>query len=299
MKFISPKTDFAFKKIFGSTESKDILISFLNAIIYESQDVIQDLEIIDPYLGGSTLELKDSYLDVKAVLDNNSNVIIEMQVLNVAAFEKRVVYNLSKIYGNQLSRGESYFQLTPVIALTITDFIMFNQSQAIINRFVFKEKEQLFDYPDQELEMVFVELPKFNQKLEELETITDKWIYFLKEAPNLEIIPSNLEEVAEINKALSIANKANLSRKELEDLEKREMFVLDQQGSLIKAKEEGEIIGEIKLISRLLRKRFGEIPEAILNQIEKLSLENLEMLGELILDWESLDDLSVWLKQNK
>ncbi len=239
MKFISPKTDFAFKKIFGSTESKDILISFLNAIIYESQDVIQDLEIIDPYLGGSTLELKDSYLDVKAVLDNNSNVIIEMQVLNVAAFEKRVVYNLSKIYGNQLSRGESYFQLTPVIALTITDFIMFNQSQAIINRFVFKEKEQLFDYPDQELEMVFVELPKFNQKLEELETITDKWIYFLKEAPNLEIIPSNLEEVAEINKALSIANKANLSRKELEDLEKREMFVLDQQGSLIKAKEEG------------------------------------------------------------
>lgn len=74
MKFISPKTDFAFKKIFGSTESKDILISFLNAIIYESQDVIQDLEIIDPYLGGNTLELKDSYLDVKAVLDNNSTV---------------------------------------------------------------------------------------------------------------------------------------------------------------------------------------------------------------------------------
>ncbi len=56
---------------------------------------------------------------------------------------------------------------------------------------MFKEKQQLFDYPDQELEMVFVELPKFSKKLEELETITDKWIYFLKEAPNLEIIPSN------------------------------------------------------------------------------------------------------------
>ncbi|MDJ0554436.1 MAG: Rpn family recombination-promoting nuclease/putative transposase [Microcoleaceae cyanobacterium MO_207.B10] len=295
MRFISPKTDFAFKKIFGSTESKDILISFLNAIIYEGRDVIQDLEIIDPYTGGSTLELKDSYLDVKAVLDNNSTVIIEMQVLNVAAFEKRVVYNLAKIYGNQLSRGESYFQLTPVIALTITDFTMFKQSSKIINRFVFKEKQKLFDYPDQELEMVFVELPKFSKNLEELDTITDKWIYFIKEVPSLEIIPSNLEEVAEINKALNIANQANLSKKELENLEKQEMFVLDQQGSLIKAKQEREI----KWISRLLQKSFGEIPEAILNQIEKLSLENLEMLGELILDWENLDDLSVWLKQRR
>lgn len=295
MRFISPKTDFAFKKIFGSTESKNILISFLNAIIYESQNVIQDLEIIDPYSGGNTLELKDSYLDVKAVLDNNSTVIIEMQILNVAAFEKRIVYNLAKIYGNQLSRGESYFKLTPVIALTITDFNLLKNTQKMITQFVFKEQDELFDYPDKELEMVFVELPKFNKKLEDLESLTDKWIYFIKEAPNLEMIPSNLEEVAEINQALSIANQANLSRKELEDLDKQEMFVADQQGSLIKAKEEGEI----KWISRLLRKRFGEIPETILNQIQKLSLENLEMLGELILDWENLDDLSTWLKQNK
>ncbi len=47
MRFISPKTDFAFKKIFGSTESKPILISFLNAIIYKGKKVIKDLEIID------------------------------------------------------------------------------------------------------------------------------------------------------------------------------------------------------------------------------------------------------------
>jgi predicted transposase/invertase (TIGR01784 family) len=41
--YINPKTDFAFKKIFGSKESKDILISFLNAILYDEQDAIQDL----------------------------------------------------------------------------------------------------------------------------------------------------------------------------------------------------------------------------------------------------------------
>jgi predicted transposase/invertase (TIGR01784 family) len=47
--YINPKTDFAFKKIFGSKKSKDILISFLNAILYEGKDIILDVEIIDPY----------------------------------------------------------------------------------------------------------------------------------------------------------------------------------------------------------------------------------------------------------
>ena len=90
MRFISPKTDFAFKKIFGSNRSKQILISFLNAIVYDNHNTIQSLEIINPYNPGTTLTLKDTYLDVRAVLDNGSTVIIEMQVLNVEAFEKRV-----------------------------------------------------------------------------------------------------------------------------------------------------------------------------------------------------------------
>ncbi|NEP89345.1 MAG: hypothetical protein F6K18_22290 [Okeania sp. SIO2C2] len=76
MRFISPKTDFAFKKIFGSTESKDILISFLNALIYGGESMIQDWEIIDPYNPGDTISLKDSYLDVKAILNDGSNLII-------------------------------------------------------------------------------------------------------------------------------------------------------------------------------------------------------------------------------
>ena len=76
MIFISQKIDFAFKKIFGSTYSKDILISFLNALIYSGKLIIQDLEIIDPYSPGDVISLKDIYLDVKALLNNSSNVII-------------------------------------------------------------------------------------------------------------------------------------------------------------------------------------------------------------------------------
>ncbi|NEQ26373.1 MAG: Rpn family recombination-promoting nuclease/putative transposase, partial [Microcoleus sp. SIO2G3] len=91
MNFISPKTDFAFKKIFGSTDSKDILISFLNALLYNEQPVIEDLEIIDPYSSSKVRGLKDTYLDVKAKITGGKTVIIEMQVLNVAAFDKRVL----------------------------------------------------------------------------------------------------------------------------------------------------------------------------------------------------------------
>jgi predicted transposase/invertase (TIGR01784 family) len=82
MTFIDPRTDFAFKRIFASAESKPILISFLNGLIYQGNPTIQDLQMIDPYQAGEVVGSKDSYLDVKATLDNGTIVIIEMQVLN-------------------------------------------------------------------------------------------------------------------------------------------------------------------------------------------------------------------------
>lgn len=67
MNFVSPKIDYAFKKIFGSETSKDILISFLNAIIYEGEKNIKSLTIINPFNPGKVIGLKDTYLDIKAV----------------------------------------------------------------------------------------------------------------------------------------------------------------------------------------------------------------------------------------
>jgi hypothetical protein len=76
MRFINPTIEFAFKRIFGSSTSKDILISFLNALLYAGEAKIQDLEIIDPYSSGTIVGLKDSYLDVRARLDTQEIVII-------------------------------------------------------------------------------------------------------------------------------------------------------------------------------------------------------------------------------
>lgn len=290
MRFISPKTDFAFKKIFGSNRSQKILISFLNAIVYEGKNTIKSLEIIDPYNPGSTSTLKDTYLDVRAVLDNGSTVIIEMQVLNVEAFEKRVIYNIAKAYANQLDMGEQYTRLRPFIALSIADFLLFKNSSQMINRFRLKEEKQLFNYRD-ELTLIFLELPKFNKELSELETLSDKWIYFLKAAPSLEMIPESLGAVPEIEEALTIASRANLSNQELEELHKQEVFIGDRKGEINLAKIEQNL----KLISLILKQKFGRVNPVIMNKIEQLSLSELDRLIESILTLTTWEDVEEWL----
>ncbi len=302
MRFISPKTDFAFKKIFGSNKSKDILISFLNAIVYQGNQTIQDLEIINPYNPPATPILKDSYLDVRAVLDNQSKVIIEMQVINVEAFEKRIVYNLAKTYSNQLKSGQGYSHLQPVIALTIVDFEMFENNSDVITFWTFREEKRLMKYPDETLKMVFVELPKFKQKLDELETISDKWIYFIKEAPSLEMIPKSMEKIKEIKQALNIANLANFTEEELDELHHQEVYLEDQRGSIIRATREALEVGrqsQIKLIVNILEGKLGKIPTDLLDSLQNFSEQQLQELSVVIANINSFDDLNLTIENLK
>ncbi len=209
--FINPKTDFAFKKIFGSPQSKSILLSFLNGLLYEGESIIQDLTIIEPYQAPRIEGVKDSYLDVKAELIDGKIVIIEMQVLNVLGFKKRVLYNAAKTFSTQLEVGDDYSLLNPVIALTITDFEMFEDSDKVVSRYRLKEKDELTDYGD-DIELVFAELPKFNKEIDELATLTDKWLYFIKKANRLESVPASLDQEAAIHDAFEVARQSRLAR---------------------------------------------------------------------------------------
>jgi predicted transposase/invertase (TIGR01784 family) len=288
MIFINPKTDFAFKKIFGSEQSKDILISFLNALLYGGNPTIEDLEILNPYLVPRIRGVKDTYLDVKAKITGNKTVIIEMQVLNVEGFEKRILYNAAKAYSIQLDAGEDYTLLNPVIALTITDFEMFPHFDRMISRFVLKEKDYLIDYSIYDLDLVFVELPKFSKGLEELETLTEKWIYFLKTARSLDTVPEKMGAVPEIKKAFEIANQANLSREELDELEKREIYIHDQRNAIRRAKrigmeqgrEEGREEGMREAKLEIAKQLLDVLDEATISQKTGLSLEEVQKLKE-------------------
>jgi len=280
MYFINPKTDFAFKRIFGSSESTNILKSFLNALMYEGQPIIEDLEIIDPALAPKVSGLKDTYLDVKAKINDGQTVIIEMQVLNVASFAKRVIYNAAKTYATQLGRGEGYSKLKPVLALTITDFEMFPGNPDVISHFVFKQTKRFFDYPDPEIELFFVELPKFKKTLQELETVTDKWIYFMKNAPSLEMMPENMSVVPEIKEAFAIANEANLSRAELEDLEKREMVLEDQRNLVLRGQREGLEEGMRKKALEIAQQLLDVLDDQTIIEKTGLTLEDIQQLRQ-------------------
>ena len=245
MRFLNPKTDFAFKKIFGSDESTEILLSFLNAILgLKSPYRLHDLTILDPYNAPKIKGMKDTYLDVKACDELGKDYIIEMQVLNVAGFEKRVLYNACKTYAGQIGKGEDYHLLTETIAITITDFIMFSVDEMpeVVNKFKLRAEAGRV-YSD-DLELVFAELPKFDKGEQALETVLDRWFYFLKTAGDLTAIPGALQGEPAIVHAFEIANKCGLSPEELDAQERREIFIQDQRGAITLAEQRGEQRGE-------------------------------------------------------
>ncbi|MCU0545186.1 MAG: Rpn family recombination-promoting nuclease/putative transposase, partial [Oscillatoriaceae cyanobacterium Prado104] len=235
---------------------------------------IEDLEIINPNLPPRVDGLKDSSLDVKAQLVDGTLVIIEMQVLNVESFGQRILYNAAKTYAFQLQKGEGYRMLKPVIALTITDFEMFKNSDKLISRFVYKEENTNLSYPDNDIKLVFVELPKFNKEVDQLKTLADKWIYFMKYAKTITDVPPVIDSVPEIHKAFGIANQVNLSADELANIERQEMFIYDQQGAIIKAVKDAAQEATLAIARQLL----DRLDDETISQTTGLSIEEVRDL---------------------
>ena len=263
------------------------------------------MTIVNPFNPDQIISFKDTYLDVKAVLVDGSIVVIEMQVARMTAFNKRVAYNLAKAYANQLDKGEKYPLLNPAIAVTITDFILFKKTDDPINKFVFQEETKKLECLDKELRLIFVELPKFQKTLSELKGLTDKWIYFLKEAASLDGIPESLGEVVEIEQALNIANFINMSPEELEVVENRGIAMQDERGRIAYAEQLGVVKGETKgrlsqaiaLVKLLITQRFGEPSVGMSNQIADLPIVDLEDLVKVFLSFNRMADLEIWLQE--
>ncbi|MBP0039328.1 MAG: Rpn family recombination-promoting nuclease/putative transposase, partial [Roseofilum sp. SID1] len=129
-----------------------------------------------------------------------------------------------------------------------------------------------------DLELVFVELPKFTKDLNQLETLADKWIYFMKFARSLTSIPESLNEIPELHQAFEIANEAGLMPEELEALERREMFIYDQQGAIALGRQEGIEEGKRAIARNLL----GQLNDEEIAQATGLSLEAVAALRQEI-----------------
>ena len=237
MRFLNVKTDFAFKRVFGGEDSKPRLISFLNAIIeFENEKKITGLTLLNPNNMPVLKGMKDTYVDVKALLDDGTTVIIEMQVLNHEGLENRILYNTAKNYSFQLVKGEEYHLLKPVIAVTILNFNMFENNNEIINRFKVMNKKDFSTYSD-DIELIFVELNKFKKPLEECCNDLENWLFFLQNSGDLTVVPQNISE--EIAQAYNISSEIGLSHEELELQYNQQQYIAIHKGSISLATKQG------------------------------------------------------------
>ncbi|MBF0583324.1 MAG: Rpn family recombination-promoting nuclease/putative transposase [Magnetococcales bacterium] len=310
MKFIDPRIDFAFKKIFGSESAKDVLVSFLESLLgLEGERRIAELTILDPFLAPKIRELKYSILDVKCRDHRGVSYIVEMQVQKVAAFLKRIQYNAAKAYAQQTERGEDYPKLNQVIAITITDFFLFHDFDHCVSCHESRETITGHSYL-QEIIHFFVELPKFSKQVDELDGILDKWIYFIRHAGSLQEVPEKLS-TDPFRHAFEMAMVANMTAEELEMYDKAGIAIADARGAVEQAREEalregrqegiqiGEQTGEKKgrreegasMLTRQLQRRFGDLPPWASQKIADAELSTLEEWSLRILDATTLESV--------
>jgi len=239
MQFTDPRSDYAFKRIFGNDKAHDILISFLDAVMgLEGERRIKSVVILNPYEAPKIKELKHSFLDVKCTDHREVHYVVEMQVEYVKGLIKRIVYNSSKAYVNQIERCVDYPKLNQVISINILDFTMFESPDiGYLSHHLIKESttNQCFL---EEISYYFIEIPKFTRNEHELTNNLERWVFFLKNAGSLDCIPKSLQ-VEVFKKAFDIANRSNLSRDEWELYDQSMVFVQDQRGVAEAALEKG------------------------------------------------------------
>ncbi|TAF45246.1 MAG: Rpn family recombination-promoting nuclease/putative transposase [Sphingobacteriales bacterium] len=228
MKFVDVKNDVAFRKIFGNENRKEVLISFLNAVLLlENDKKIVSVDILTPYQLPALKGGKVTIVDVKAKDQSNKNYIVEMQVAEVDGFDKRVLYYASKSYSSQIDRSDLYEKLNPTFFIGILDFEV-TQNKNYLSRHKIIDIETKENFV-KDIEFNFIELPKFNKKENELETIIDQWIYFIKNAEDLVVIPEGIKDEG-LKNAYQDAAKHNWTKDELEAYDYVLMREQDERG---------------------------------------------------------------------
>ena len=222
MQFVDVKTDIAFKKVFGSEQHKEILIAFLNAVLDLHDDRrIKSVTLKNPWQPPDISILKETILDIKAVDNRDISFIVEMQVERKHAFQKRTQYYTAKAYTSQINIGDDYPKLNQVIFIGILDFNCFDGSDYLTRHLILNQSTQKQELKD--LEFNFLELPKFDKTEEQLDGIIDKWVYFIKNAGSLTMIPKSAESLSGLNEAYNQASVFSWSKEELDVYEYRRM----------------------------------------------------------------------------
>jgi len=208
---INPRVDFAFLKLFGSKENNDLLLSLINAIVSE-QDQVVEVELKNPFRLPDYRIDKIPLLDIKAKGGNGRWFNIEMQISGDRNFHKRAIYYWAKQVTEQLGDGMLDKELNKTISININildydlvpDTTEVHSCYKIINTATGKD-DGLHDF----IELHYIELKKFTKKYHEIQSALDRWSSFLTTAHQLgrEHTPKELASDKNIVKAITAIDR--------------------------------------------------------------------------------------------
>jgi predicted transposase/invertase (TIGR01784 family) len=261
MSNISPRVDIAFKKIFGVEENEDLLISLINAIVSE-EDQVSEIKILNPYNPRRFKRDKLSILDIKAESTSGKRFNIEIQISDEADYDKRALYYWGKLYTDQLKIREDYSSLSKAIGIHILNFTSILLTDKYHNIFHITEKETGLEY-FKDLELHTIELKKFadnsKEKLPDIiakvKNRLDMWVAFLTRYDLLKAdnLPNELNDDS-LKKAITVLEVMNFNAAERDAYEDHLKWLRVETNTLKKAeakgreqgKTEGLLEGEVK-----------------------------------------------------
>ena len=231
-KYLDPKADLTFKKIFG--EHPELVISLLNALLpFSEEQRITEIEYLPAELTPDNPMRKNSIVDVRCKATDGRQFIVEMQMEWTTAFKQRVLFrssparllptgrkNASNAYVRQLKKSKKYHLLQPVYSLSLVNDVFENDIEDFYHYYRLVHEEHTEKIIDG-LHLVFVELPKFKPH-----TISEKkmqvlWLRFLTEiGEDTKEVPAELIENAEVKQAIEIVEESAYTDEELAQYDK-------------------------------------------------------------------------------
>jgi len=273
MEFADVKNDVAFRKIFGNENKKEILISFLNAVLkLEGTKQIAWIEILNPYQLARIAGSKSTILDVRAKDKAGNSYIVEMQVTDKKGLDKRITFYSARGYASQLDASENYYKLKPVIFIGILNF-EYMQSSNYLSRHLILDTET-YEHKLKDLEFTFIELPKFKKSEQELQTMVEKWVFFIKNAENLNVIPASVNDEG-LKSAYQEADRHQWTKEELEEYEYARMRETDEIAEKLLVEEKAKMQEKFEIAKNSI---IAELPNSIISQITGLTVEQIEQL---------------------
>ena len=240
-KYINPLTDFGFKKLFGTEINKNLLIDFLNQILPKDKKV-EELSY------ASTDKLGKMPLDRKAIFDlyckgkNGERFIVEMQKAKQNYFKDRSVFYATFPIQEQAKKGDWDFKLEPVYSIGILDFIFDDHKTDKTLHHVIEFKNQRGEVFFDKLKLIYLELPKFKKKEEELKSHYEKWLYVLRHLSKLQDRPKKLQEKI-FKQVFEAAEIASFTKAEREAYEESLKHYRDIKNIVDTSREEGRMEG--------------------------------------------------------